>query len=133
MRLIRKDTSPDEAKKIEEQMRQKMVDAANFGMDGSWVIHPQQAQIANDAFTPRDEQLEEATYSLRFYHEQGGGAIFDPKYGRFHDEATIKMHLVELAKGVQAGKIDNAFLQDMANKSAEITGYNILEMMHRVH
>jgi len=128
MRLVRKATPPEEAKKIEQQMREKVKGAAALGMDGTWVIHPLQAEISNEAFTPTDQQLEEATYSVRFYHEQGGGAMFDPKYGKFHDEATIKGALMELAKGVQAGKIDQEFLQEMADKSAEITGYNILEM-----
>ena len=39
---------------------------------------------------------------------------------------------MELAKGVQANKVDNEFLNTMAKKSQEVTGYNILEMMKRV-
>jgi hypothetical protein len=39
---------------------------------------------------------------------------------------------MQLAKGVQAGTVDNAFLQEMAKKSEEVSGYNILEMMRRV-
>ena len=56
----------------------------------------------------------------------------DPKYGKFHDEATIKGVLMELAKGVQAGKVESEFLSAMAKKSEEVTGYNILEMMKRM-
>jgi citrate lyase beta subunit len=132
MRLVRRDTPPEQAEQIEQQMREKVEGAAALGMDGTWVIHPLQAQISNAAFTPTDTQLEEAEYSVNFYHKQGGGAMFDPKYGKFHDEATIKGALMELAKGAQAGKIKQEYLHEMAAKSAEVTGYNILEMMKRV-
>ena len=101
-------------------------------MDGTWVIHPQQAEIANEVFAPSAADIEEAKHAIVYYHEQGGGAVYDPKYGKFHDEATIKGVLMELAKGVQAGTVENDFLAEMAKKSKEVTGYDILEMMKRV-
>lgn len=132
MELVRKDTSPEEKEQIERGLADKMHGAAALGMDGTWVIHPQQAEISNAAFTPTDEEIEEARHAVTFYHEQGGGALYDPTYGKFHDEATIKGALVELAKGAQAGKVDPEFVDEMAKKSEEITGYNILDMMRQV-
>jgi citrate lyase beta subunit len=130
--LIRKDTPEDDRSRIEMELEEKVRGSAALGMDGTWVIHPQQAETSNAAFTPSAEELEEARHALTFYHEQGGGAIYDAKYGKFHDEATIKGLLMQLAKGVQAGEVEPAFLEEMAQKSAEVTGYDILEMMKRV-
>ena len=132
LRLWRKDTAPEELKETQRGLREKCETSAALGMDGTWVIHPQQAEISNAAFSPSDEEIEEGRHAVTYYHEQGGGSIYDPKYGKFHDEATIKGVLMLLAKGVQAGKVDDSFLQEMAKKSEEVTGYNILEMMRRV-
>ena len=132
LRLWRKDTPPEEIERIKEELRDKCETSAALGMDGTWVIHPQQAEIANAAFSPTDEEIEEAKHAITYYHEQGGGSIYDPEYGKFHDEATIKGVLMLLAKGVQAGKVDDEFLREMARKSEEVSGYNILEMMRRV-
>jgi citrate lyase subunit beta/citryl-CoA lyase len=130
--LIRRDTPDEERAVIEADLREKVAGSAALGMDGTWIIHPQQAELSNAAFTPSPEELEEARHALTYYHEQGGGAIYDARYGKFHDEATIKGLLMQLAKGVQAGAVEPAFLEDMARRSAEVSGYDILEMMRRV-
>ena len=130
--LVRRDTSPEDRDRIESGLRDKVEGSAALGMDGTWVIHPQQAEISNAAFTPDEAQIEEAQHVLTWYHEQGGGALFDPVYGKFHDEATIKGLLMQLAKGVQGGAVEPAFLEDMARKSEEVSGYDILDMMKRV-
>lgn len=127
MRIWRADSPQDEIEDIKRGLREKSEGSAAMGMDGTWVIHPQQAEIANAAFTANDDQIEEAKYVLDYYHEQGGGAIYVPAYKKFHDEATIKGVLMELAKAAQAGKVDQDYLYAMAKKSEEITGYNILE------
>ena len=132
LKLWRNDMSEDEVATIQAGLRQKNETSAALGMDGTWVIHPQQSELSNQAFSPSDEDIDEAKHAIVYYHEQGGGAVYDPKYGKFHDEATIKGVLMELAKGVQAGKVDNDFLNEMARKSEEVTGYNILELMKRV-
>ena len=132
LRIVRKDTPEDEAQEIYDGLREKNAGSANLGMDGTWVIHPQQADIANECYTPNDEQIEEAKHAVVYYHEQGGGSIYEPTYGKFHDEATIKACLVDLAKAVQAGKLDAAWLTEQAAKSKEVTGYDILEVMRRV-
>ncbi|MBI1885908.1 MAG: CoA ester lyase [Chloroflexi bacterium] len=132
LRLIRKDTTEEEARQIEAGLRQKNVEAANLGMDGSWVIHPQQAEIVNACYTPTDEEIEKAKEAVEIYHQLGGGSIVNPKTGEFEDEATVKGKLMDLAKAVQAGKLDADYLAEQAAKSKAVTGYDILQVMGRV-
>jgi len=47
------------------------------------------------------------------------------------EEATIKIALMDLAKGAQAGMVDAEELKDWSEKSRAITGYDILELMRR--
>ena len=130
--LIRRETPDEEAEEIREEIRRKNMGAANLGMDGTWVIHPQQAEIANECYTPTDEQLTVARRSVDYYHRMGGGALADPETGEFLDEAIIKGMLMLLAKGVQAGVVDPDYLAEVAVKSREVTGYDILQLMKRV-
>ncbi len=132
LRLVRKDTSPEEAEVIYDGLRQKNVGAANLGMDGTWVIHPQQAEIANECYTPNEEQIAHAKRAVEVYHKMGGGSIADPETGEFYDEATTKAMLMDLAKAVQGGKLDMEWLNAQAAKSKEVTGYDILQVMGRV-
>ena len=130
--LIRRDTSEEEADVIRGDIRKKNEEAAALGMDGTWVIHPQQAEIANEVYSPDDIEVASAKRAVDIYHELGGGAIADPETGEFHDEATIKGKLMLLAKAVQAGTVDPEYLAAQAAKSKEVTGYDILEMMRQV-
>jgi len=132
LRLWRNTDSPERVKELQAGLREKNVGAANLGMDGTWVIHPQQAEIANACYTPSAEQVEEARRVIKLYHEKGGGSMADPKSGEMIDEATIKIGLMDLAKGAQAGMVPDAELRDWSAKSREITGYDILELMRRV-
>jgi citrate lyase subunit beta / citryl-CoA lyase len=132
LRLWRKEDSPERVKELQVGLREKNIGAANLGMDGTWVIHPQQAEIANECYTPSVEQVEEARRVIKLYHEKGGGSMADPKSGEMIDEATIKIGLMDLAKGAQAGLVSDAELRDWSAKSREITGYDILELMRRV-
>jgi citrate lyase subunit beta/citryl-CoA lyase len=132
LRLWRNTDSPERVKELQAGLRQKNVGAANLGMDGTWVIHPQQAEIANSCYTPSVDQVEEARRVIKLYHEKGGGSMADPKSGEMIDEATIKIGLMDLAKGAQAGLVSDAELRDWSAKSREITGYDILELMRRV-
>jgi len=132
LRLIRPDTPAEEAEVIRRQLREKNIGSRDLGMDGTWVIHPQQAEIANEVFAPDDEQIARTKRSLEVYHKLGGGSIADPETGEFYDEATTKAMLMDLAKAVQAGKLDAQWLADMAAKSKEVSGYDILEVMGRV-
>ena len=132
LRLVRSDTPPEEAEQILEGLQRKNRESANLGFDGTWVIHPQQAEIANECYTPSDEEIAKAKRAVEVYHQLGGGSIADPETGEFHDEATTKAKLMDLAKAVQAGKLDPAWLAAQAAKSKEVTGYDILEVMRRV-
>ena len=130
--LVRRDSSEEDAAEIYAALREKNVGAANLGMDGTWVIHPQQAEIANECFTPSEDEIATAKSVVEYYHSVGGGAIMHPESGEFHDEATIKGLLVRLAKAVQGGKLDAAWLAEQAAKSASVSGYDILESGGRV-
>lgn len=132
LRLVRKDDPPEKAKDIEEGLRRKNIGAQNLGMDGTWVIHPQQATIANECFTPSPEQVAYAKRVIELYHARGGGSMADPETGEMIDEATIKIALMDLAKAVQAGMVSAEYLAEQAAKSREVTGYDILELMGRV-
>ena len=75
--------------------------------------------------------MEEARRVIKLYHEKGGGSMADPATGEMIDEATIKIGLMDLAKGAQAGMVNAAELADWSAKSKAITGYDILELMRR--
>ncbi len=132
LRLWRKEDSPERVADLQRGLREKNIGAANLGMDGTWVIHPQQAQICNECYTPNKEQVEEARRVVKLYHEKGGGSMADPTSGEMIDEATIKIALMDLAKGAQAGMVSQVELKDWSEKSKAITGYDILELMRRV-
>lgn len=132
LRLWRNDDPPARIEELKKGLREKNVGAANLGMDGTWVIHPQQAEIANACYTPSQDQIDEARRVVKLYHEKGGGSMADPKSGEMIDEATIKIALMDLAKGSQAGMVSDAELREWSEKSRAITGYDILELMRRV-
>ena len=132
LRLWRKEDSPERVADLQRGLREKNIGAANLGMDGTWVIHPQQAQICNECYTPNKEQVEEARRVVKLYHEKGGGSMADPKSGEMIDEATIKIALMDLAKGAQAGMVSQVELKEWSEKSRAITGYDILELMRRI-
>ncbi len=132
IRIWKNTDSSERIEQLKKQLRAKNVASANLGMDGTWVIHPQQAEIANACYTPSAEQVEDARRVVKLYHEKGGGSMADPKTGEMIDEATIKIALMDLAKGAQAGMVSEAELKDWSQKSRDITGYDILELMRRV-
>lgn len=132
LRLIRPDTSPEDGERIKQELREKNEGSRDLGMDGTWVIHPQQAEIANEIYMPTDEQIEATKRSLEVYHRLGGGSIADPETGEFYDEATTKGMLMQLAKAAQGGKVSHEYLAELAAKSKDVSGYDILEVMGRV-
>jgi citrate lyase subunit beta / citryl-CoA lyase len=132
LRLWKNSDPPERIAELQKGLRDKNIGAANLGMDGTWVIHPQQAEIANSCYTPSQEQIDEARRVVKLYHEKGGGSMADPKSGEMIDEATIKIALMDLAKGSQAGTVGDAELREWSEKSKAITGYDILEMMRRI-
>ncbi len=125
LRIWRKDDTPAVVAEVEERLRRKNEGAAAIGMDGTWVIHPQQVKISNESYTPTEQQLEEAKYQLDFYHERGGGSMFNPKTGQMIDEATAKIALMRVSKAYMAGLVKKEYVDSMAEKSKSITGYDI--------
>jgi len=133
LRLVRSDDSPEQIKKTEAGLREKNTGSAALGMDGTWVIHPQQARIANQCYSPTPEQVKYAKRVIDLYHEKGGGSMADPETGEMIDEATIKIALMDLAKAVQSGEVEASYLAEQAAKSRSVTGYDILELMRRTN
>jgi citrate lyase beta subunit len=130
-KLIRLSDTPEQKREVEAGLRAKNTQAAAIGMDGTWVIHPQQAKIANECFTPTREQVANAKRVVELYHEKGGGWMADPATGEMIDEATIKIALMDLAKGLQNGDVDAEYLAEQAAKSRAVTGYDILDLVRR--
>jgi citrate lyase beta subunit len=130
-KLSRLNDPPEQKQAVEAGLREKNQQAAAIGMDGTWIVHPQQAKIANECFTPTPEQIAEAKRVVELYHDKGGGSMADPKTGDMIDEATIKIALMDLAKGLQNGDVEADYLAQQAMKSREVTGYDILNLVRR--
>jgi citrate lyase subunit beta / citryl-CoA lyase len=87
--------------------RQSAARSAALGYDGKWVLHPDQVEAGNAAFTPSQEDYERAEEILGAYEhatsEAGGrrGAVM--LGDEMIDEASRKMALVIAAKGRAAG------------------------------
>ena len=131
-RLVRKDDPPERVAETERGLREKNIGAQNMGMDGTWVIHPQQAKICNQCYSPNVEQIANAKRVVELYYEKGGGSMTDAETGEMIDEATVKIAIMDLAKAVQAGEVTPEYLAEQVEKSVGLTGYNILELMGRV-
>jgi citrate lyase subunit beta / citryl-CoA lyase len=79
--------------------------AAALGYDGKWVLHPAQADIVNDAFTPAPGDYARAVGILDAYEQatsvdRRGAVMLD---GEMIDEASRKLALAVVAKGRAAG------------------------------
>lgn len=74
---------------------------ARMGLDGKWVVHPSQIPIVHDAFTPSEQDFEEAVTMLEAFRSGGGGAV---RYGdQMVDEASAKLAEKLVARGERAG------------------------------
>ncbi len=75
------------------------------GFDGKWVLHPAQVEVANEVFTPTQEQFEAATRLLEAYHQattvDRRGAVMHE--GQMIDEASRKIATEVVARGRAAG------------------------------
>ena len=76
-----------------------------LGMDGKWALHPDQIAIANEVYSPEQEQFDLAVAILEAYRvatdEEGRGAVMFN--GEMIDEASRKMALQVEAAGRAAG------------------------------
>ncbi|MFP4392948.1 MAG: HpcH/HpaI aldolase/citrate lyase family protein [Desulfohalobiaceae bacterium] len=69
--------------------------AAELGLDGKWVIHPEQIELANQAFTPDDEQIHQARQIVEAW-EQGQGSL--ALEGSMIDQASLRLAWMTLEK-----------------------------------
>ncbi|WP_203568308.1 HpcH/HpaI aldolase/citrate lyase family protein [Aestuariimicrobium ganziense] len=80
--------------------------AAALGYDGKWVLHPDQAAVGNEVFTPPAADIERASRIVEAYREAGaragggvGAIVVDDE---MVDEAGVKLARVTLARAGQA-------------------------------
>jgi citrate lyase subunit beta / citryl-CoA lyase len=81
--------------------------SAALGFDGKWVLHPDQVAVANEVFSPRQEDYDHAELILdayEYYTSAQGGVLGAAMLGEeMIDEASRKMAVVISAKGRAAG------------------------------
>ncbi len=81
--------------------------SAALGFDGKWVLHPGQVDVANEVFSPRQDDYDNSELILDaydYYTSAEGGARGAVMLGdEMIDEASRKMALVISAKGRAAG------------------------------
>jgi citrate lyase subunit beta / citryl-CoA lyase len=81
--------------------------AAALGYDGKWVLHPDQIAVANEVFSPSQQDYDHAELILDAYEwctSHAGGAKGSAMLGdEMIDEASRKMALVIAAQGRAAG------------------------------
>jgi citrate lyase subunit beta / citryl-CoA lyase len=87
-------------------LRVAAASSAALGYDGKWVLHPGQAEIVNEAFTPPADDYAEALRILDAYDRatsvDGRGAVMHGD--EMIDEASRKLALAIVAKGRAAGR-----------------------------
>ncbi len=86
-------------------LRASAASAAALGFDGKWVLHPDQVDVVNAAFSPSQADYDRAELILEAYDyhttvERRGAATLD---GEMIDEATRKLAQVTAARGRAAG------------------------------
>jgi len=83
--------------------------SAALGFDGKWVLHPDQIGIANEVYSPTQDDYDHAELILDAYEwhtSEAGGAKGSAMLGdEMIDEASRKMALVISAKGRAAGLV----------------------------
>ena len=90
-----------------EGLRRVAGRSAALGLDGKWVLHPDQVDIVNEVFSPRQEDYDHAELILDAYDHytsaEGGSRGAVMLGNEMIDEASRKMALVIAAKGKAAG------------------------------
>ena len=81
--------------------------SAALGFDGKWVLHPSQIEVANEVYSPTQDDYDHAELILdayEWYTSDAGGRRGAAMLGdEMIDEASRKMALVVAAKGRAAG------------------------------
>jgi citrate lyase subunit beta/citryl-CoA lyase len=86
-----------------EGCRQGALRARALGFDGTWVVHPSQIEIVNQAFTPTREEYDHAVEILSAYERATAGGAGAVRFGaEMIDEASRKMAEGLVARGRDA-------------------------------
>ena len=95
-----------------EGLRRVSSRSAALGLDGKWVLHPDQVDVVNEVFSPLQSDYDHAELILDaydYYTSAAGGSRGAVMLGsEMIDEASRKMALVISAKGRAAGLQRNA-------------------------
>jgi citrate lyase subunit beta/citryl-CoA lyase len=81
-----------------DRFRETTKSFARMGYVGRACIHPAQITIANEVFTPTDEELDAARVLIEQYESAGGGVITD-RQGHMVDEAVIRSARRVISRG----------------------------------
>jgi len=76
-------------------LRRSAATSAALGFDGKWVLHPDQVEVVNRAFTPSDHEIARAEAILASASAPRGAILLE---GEMVDEATRKQALVVMAR-----------------------------------
>lgn len=71
--------------------------AAALGYDGKWCLHPNQVDIINEAFTPAQEDFDQAKHLLSVYEQSTSG---DAKGAIRHGEIMVDEASAKMAQGI---------------------------------
>jgi len=86
--------------------------SAALGFDGKWVLHPDQVGIANEVYSPSQDDYDHAELILdayAYYTSEAGGAKGSAMLGdEMIDEASRKMALSVVERGRAAGMTRSA-------------------------
>jgi citrate lyase beta subunit len=86
----------------EEGLRRSCLIARSLGFDGKWCIHPAQIEVANEAFSPTDKEVDWAKKVVAAYEEanaEGSGSVSVD--GQMVDAASIKLARNTLGKALK--------------------------------
>lgn len=81
--------------------------AATYGYDGKWVLHPGQIDLANDTFSPSQDEYDKAEMIVEayaFYTSEAGGSLGAVMLGdEMIDEASRKLAMPTVERGRRVG------------------------------
>ena len=96
-------------------LRRVAARSAALGLDGKWVLHPDQVDVVNEVFSPVQSDFDHAELILDaydYYTSAAGGSRGAVMLGNeMIDEASRKMALVVSAKGRAAGLVRTTSFQ----------------------
>jgi citrate lyase subunit beta / citryl-CoA lyase len=105
-------------------LRRAAASAAALGYDGKWVVHPDQVGPVNEAFSPGQEEYDQAELILDAYdhatsRRHRGAVMLD---GEMIDEASRKLASLAAARGRAAGLTRTRLFTPPADPADPISG-----------